>query len=89
MAAVPVLEEVLVDVYPGVPPVHVEVQRVGDGEVPVVDHEHVADMDLNLDQVGLNNISVIFRYPCFGIYYGTLWCSKSQFLGSRVGLFLS
>ena len=50
---VPVLEEVLVDVYPGVPPVHVEVQRVGDGEVTVVDHEHVADMDLNLDQVGL------------------------------------
>ncbi len=50
----PVLEEVGIDANARIPPLNVEVERKGDGEVPVVNDEDVADVDLNLDQVGLH-----------------------------------
>ncbi len=55
----PVLEEVGIDANARIPPLNVEVERKGDGEVPVVNDEDVADVDLNLDQVGLNAQSFI------------------------------
>ncbi len=50
----PVLEEVGIDADPRIFPLDVEVQGVGDWEVAIVDDEHVADVDLDLDKVGLN-----------------------------------
>ena len=49
----PVLEEAWIEVEPGLEPLDVEVEREGDAEVAVVDLEHVRDVQLNLDQVGL------------------------------------
>ena len=53
------LEEVIVDVYPWVPPLDVEVEGEGDGEVAVVDHQDVADVQLNFDQIRLG---LTFRF---------------------------
>ena len=60
----PVLEEVLVDVYPGVPPLDVEVEGVRDGEVSVIDYQHVTNVKLNLDQVRLEIYNFV---RCFAI----------------------
>ena len=49
----PVLEEAWIEVEPGLEPLDVEVEREGDAEVAVVDLEHVRDVQLHLDQVGL------------------------------------
>jgi hypothetical protein len=62
--SLPVMEEVCVDMNPWILPLYVEVERVGDGEVTIVDHQHVADMNLNLDKVGLKEtIIVIINHP--------------------------
>ena len=49
----PVLEEAWIEVEPGLEPLDVEVEREGDAEVAVVDLEHVRDVQLHLDQIGL------------------------------------
>ena len=49
----PVLEEAWIEVDPWLEPLDVEVEREGDAEIAVVDLEHVRDVQLHLDQVGL------------------------------------
>ena len=53
-----VLEKVLVDFQPWLLPLHVEVEAVGDGEVPVVNDKNVTDVDLDVYQVWLNSEDV-------------------------------
>ena len=50
-----VLKKVLVNFQPGLLPLNIEVEAVGDGEVPVVNDKNVADVDLNVYQVGLKS----------------------------------
>ena len=46
-----VLKKVLVDFQPWLLPLHVEVEAVGDGEIPVVNDQNVTDVDLNVYQI--------------------------------------
>ena len=50
-------------------PLDVEVEGVGDGEVPVVDDEDVADVDLDLDEVGLHAQEFPFMYKIHAHYF--------------------
>ena len=50
-----VLKKVFVYFQPGLLPLDIEVETVGDGEVSVVNDKNVTDVDLNVYQVGLNN----------------------------------
>ena len=50
----PVLEEVWVDVQSRLSPLDIEIEAVGDGEVPVIDDQDVANVYLYLDQVCLH-----------------------------------
>ena len=43
----------------------VEIEGVGDGKVPVVNDQHVADVDLDLDEVCLQRLKDKPVYPCF------------------------
>jgi hypothetical protein len=47
------MEEIGVDVYTWILPLHVEVKRVGDREVTIVDYEHVTYVNLDLDEIRL------------------------------------
>ena len=48
------MKKVLVYFQPGLLPLDIEVETVGDGEVPVVNDKNVTDVDLDVYQVGLN-----------------------------------
>ena len=49
------MEKVLVYFKSGLFPLDIEVEAVGDGEVPIVNDKNVTDVDLNVYQVGLNS----------------------------------
>ena len=50
----PVLEEASVNMQSGLPPLHIEVKAVGDGEISVVDDQDITDVNFYQDQVGLD-----------------------------------
>ena len=55
----PVLEEASVNMQSGLPPLHIEVKAVGDGEISVVDDQDITDVNFYQDQVGLDRRELI------------------------------